>query len=121
MRVRACGWSLGSSGEAPCWVEQVVPLFIDAKPEIVQQLLEAAEARRKKLSYALRAILKTQEKIYTSRLYADTENQFYNHVRDNTDEGWDRLLRKESIKIFDGAAETYKCDPYKVAEVRQRL
>ena len=121
LRIRACGWALGSSGETASWTEQVVPIIADADPELVSRLLKTAESRKKKLSSALRKVMKAHEKFYTNQLYSKTENLFYEHVRNHSEDKWDQQLLKLSRSIFDNAVEAYKCDSYEAADARRRL
>jgi CRISPR system Cascade subunit CasA len=129
LRLRCCGWHLGSAGEAGTWVDATVPLVTATErvefESVVARLLEAAALLSKHLGGALSAIGASNE----AGLYASTDGIFYESLRrlakDPSEskplKEWLSAARRTAMQLFDQAGDSVRRDPLKVAQARARL
>ena len=129
LRLRCVGWS-SKNAEAIAWVQHTVPLIINADTEQVEDLLEFAEMKRKRLYICITNVLAnssspSQAKFLAREagnlLYSRTEALFYKLVRGKSDEGWSKKLKEVSVDLFYETTGKFNCDPMAVARQRLKL
>jgi CRISPR system Cascade subunit CasA len=132
LRIRCCGWALGSAGEAGTWVDHTVPFYGGADPTRVSEAIDAAEKQRNRLRTALTEDLqavrqgKAHRRIrpelgrFADDLYVKTESLFYSHVRSHDWSDWSEELRRSSEQIFWSVMDAHRIDPFASFKVAKR-
>lgn len=115
VRLRCCGWSLGGSGEAGAWVDNVLPLYrkTDEEIEQIEQAIEMTRKQQKGFMRAVEAAGVTTSGL-SGRMFDVMEPAFYKHVKtgawgeDHAD--WARELRKSARDQFWVVMDSHRID-----------